>query len=173
MEEKKLLPLPHRTWLDSRAKMTFNKDLAPYEYGVAIAATDGTWVHADFGLSKEMAYRFLKHLKASNQYEYYLQDPPTMTDNQKHDLQQLADTAKRLRGNVTKRDLAQHSGISIGTINSLERGTRTPYLKTLRETVRLPPSFHTTHSCNTCSHLQRQHSTAPQLPSRSSGATRP
>ena len=59
------------TWLDSRAKLTYNKDLDEgRQYGVALAGEGNDWVAVDWGLTLQMAVRFLKVLHASGSYDH-------------------------------------------------------------------------------------------------------
>lgn len=67
-------PLYNPTWLNSRAKLTYNKKLDRDQYGVAIADNDGKWVNIDWGLTLDMGYRFLKIINAIKSYDSYISD---------------------------------------------------------------------------------------------------
>ena len=56
-----------------------------------------------------------------------------MTATRKNELQPLANAARKLRGNLSRNDVAKASGLHISTIKALELGTVTPQASTIRK----------------------------------------
>ena len=77
---------PH-TWLDSRAKLTYTtRGDQNFPYGVALHRPEhGDWIPADWGLSIEMAYRFLKLLHSRPEFHWREYAPEIPQENESNE----------------------------------------------------------------------------------------